>query len=318
MGEASDGPSPRAASPLALILGFATLYLVWGSTYLAIRFAIDTLPPFLMAGVRFLAAGGILFVVAIARGVPFPPVKHWRTAVITGALLFYCGNGGVVWSEQSVPSGVAALLVTTMPLWMALFDWLRPHGVRPPASIWLGLCAGFGGMALLVGFGKHSGEQKIEALGVTVLVLASIAWALGSLIAKHSDKPASAVMGTALQMIVGGALLLATSFVSGEPSQFDVGQVSPRSLLAALYLLAAGSLLTMPVYNWLLHVVEPTLISTYAFVNPVIAVLLGWLLAGETLTGASLLSGAVIVAAVAWIILTQWLRKRRLAAKPMP
>ena len=304
MGESSDGPS--SGNTVGLALGLAVLYVVWGSTYLAISVAVKTIPPFLMAGTRFLIAGSLLLLWAKLRGAPMPTRVQWRTAVITGGLLLLGGNGGVVWAEKTVPSGLAALLVTTMPLWMALFDWLRPGGVRPPWAVWLGLLVGFGGMAAMAVFGKGTEGQPIQALGVAALVVASMSWALGSVIAKHSPRPDSPFLTTAIQMLCGGTLLVLASGVTGELAEFTPTQVVRESVLGYLYLIVMGSLLTMTVYTWLLHVTEPTLIATYAFVNPVIAVLLGWLLAGETLNNSTLLAGAVIVAAVAWLIAVQW------------
>src|SRR5262245_42863951 len=190
MGESSDGPGSRGASSVGLVLGLGVLYVVWGSTYLGIRVAVETIPPFLMAGSRFLIAGTILYIWARVNGVPRPPGSQWRIAAVAGALLLLGGNGGVVWAEKSVPSGLAALLVTTMPFWMALFDWLRPHGVRPPLAVWGGLFVGFGGMAALTVFGKGIDEAPIRPLAVAALLGASFTWALGSVWAKHSPRPA--------------------------------------------------------------------------------------------------------------------------------
>src|SRR5262245_7125215 len=196
VGDSSDGPSSRGASSVGLVLGLGVLYIVWGSTYLGIRVAVETIPPFLMAGSRFLLAGTILYTWARVRGVPRPPGIQWRVAAIAGALLLLGGNGGVVWAEQYVPSGLAALLVTTMPFWMAIFDWLRPHGVRPPLAVWAGMLAGFGGMMALTIFGKGIGGEPVRPLAIGALLLASLTWALGSVWAKHSPRPISPVMTT--------------------------------------------------------------------------------------------------------------------------
>jgi len=314
MPESSDGAESGEASTAGLVLGFATLYIVWGSTYLAIRYAVETIPPFLMAGVRFTIAGILLMSWAALRGASFPSWKHWRIAVVTGALLLLCGNGGVVWAERVVPSGLTALLLTTTPFWFALLEWLRPGGKRPTLATWAGLVVGFAGAAVLALSGRQNDGQPIHWLGVAVLVGCSITWTVGSLIAKHAPKPASPIMGAGVQMLCGGAWLLLTSGVAGEWIGFQPSTVTTKSLLAVLYLLIFGSLLAMTVYNWLLHVTKPTLISTYIFVNPIIAVFLGWLLAGETLSSTTLAAGAVIVAAVAWLIWTQW----RAANVPAP
>ena len=306
MPESSGGTEPDGASPLGLAAGFAVLYVVWGSTYLAIRYGVETIPPFLMAGVRFLTAGILLVTWAAVRGSPLPSWKHWRTATVTGALLLLCGNGGVVWAERVVPSGLTALLLTTTPFWFALCEWVRPGGKRPTLATWAGLAVGFGGAAVLAGVGRQNDGTPVHWLGVAVLIGSSLAWAVGSLIAKHSPKPASAFMGTGIQMLCGGGLLSLASGLSGELAEFKPSHVSLKSVLALLYLLVFGSLLALTVYNWMLHVTRPTLISTHVFVNPVIAVFLGWLFAAEPLTGSMLAAGAVIVAAVAWLILTQW------------
>jgi drug/metabolite transporter (DMT)-like permease len=306
MDESTDGPSSRGASTMGLVLGLGVLYVVWGSTYLAIRVAVETIPPFLMAGSRFLVAGLLLYGWARFRGAPHPPGVHWRVAIVIGALLLLGGNGGVVWAEQTVPSGLAALLVTTMPLWMALFDWLRPHGVRPPLAVWAGLIVGFAGTAALAIWGKGIGGEPVQALGIIALLISPFTWALGSVWAKHSPRPNSPVMTTSMHMLCGGSWLMAAGALCGEFDTFRFANVSANSIIGYLYLIVAGSLLTMTVYTWLLHVTEPTLIATYAFVNPTIAVFLGWLLADEELTQSTLIAGAVIVAAVAWLIVVQW------------
>lgn len=305
MGEASEPGSSRA-STWGLILGLGTIYVVWGSTYLGIRIAVESIPPFLMAGARFLLAGSILLIWAKLRGAPWPARVHWRMAAVAGGLMLLGGNGGVVWAETFVPSNLAALLITTTPLWMALFDWWRPGGVRPPLSVWVGLIAGFAGMMVLATFGSSDDGKPIRLAGVVALVGASISWAAGSVFAKHAPRPDSPFMTSALQMLLGGALLSAVSLLSGELFSFQLSAVSWQSLLGLVYLIVFGSLLAMTVYTWLLHVTEPTLLATYAFVNPVIAVLLGWLLAGETLSRPTILAGAVIIAAVAWLVAVQW------------
>jgi drug/metabolite transporter (DMT)-like permease len=198
------------------------------------------------------------------------------------------------------------LLLTTTPLWMVLFNWWRPKGVRPPALIWFGLIVGFGATAALAFAGQRDGNKEIDLFGVAALMFASIAWALGSVIVKHGPRPDSPVLGTAQQMLCGGAVLVVFSASCGELNHFQLGQVTLRSFLGFAYLLVVGSLLTMPVYTWLLHSTEPSLVSTYSFVNPVIAVIIGWAFADEKLTGATILAGGVIVLSVAWLIAVQW------------
>lgn len=303
----SEGGGQRGASPLGLALGMGIIYVVWGSTYLAIRVAVESIKPFLMASSRFLIAGVILFLWAKLRGAKFPALVHWRMAVISGGLMLVGGNGLVVWAqEQRMPSNVTALLITTTPLWMALFDWLRPGGARPPRAIWLGSIAGLVGMIIMVIWAKDIDGNTIKPLGVAALVAASISWALGSVFTKYSPRPDSVVMSSALQMLTGGAMLMIMSLATGEAATFRFADVTRQSFLGYLYLVIAGSLVALTAYAWLLQVTEPNLIATYAFVNPVIAVILGWLIMGEKLTGPTLVGGAIIVAAVAWLIAIQW------------
>jgi drug/metabolite transporter (DMT)-like permease len=325
VGDSQDGSSSAGGRTAGPVLGLAVIYVVWGSTYLAIRLGVETIPPFLMAGVRFVVAGLVLLFWARVRGAPWPTRSHWRVSLATGALLLLCGNGIVVWAERYVASGLVALLLTTTPLWMVLFNWLRPGGERPPGATWLGMFTGFAGMAGLAVAGQRGETQAIDAFGVAALAFASVAWALGSVIAKHAPRPESPFLATALQMLSGGVMLLIASAIAGEWSRFNVSEVTLRSFLGFIYLFVVGSLLTMPVYTWLLHVTEPALVSTYSFVNPVIAVLLGWLFLDESLTQWTLLAGAVIVAAVAWLIAVQWrlsrstraIRRRRRRREPV-
>ena len=291
-------------SRFRLILGFATVYIVWGSTYLAIRFAIETLPPFSMAGVRFIVAGAVLHVWAMMRGAARPERKHWVAAAVVGLLLLLGGNGGVVWAEQRVDSGVAALLVAVVPCWMVLLDWLRPEGVRPRATVVGGLVLGLAGVALLVGPAALLGTSRIDPLGAGVLVLASLSWAAGSIRSRHTPAPASPILASAMQMLAGGAGLFVLGVVTGELGRVDPAAVSARSVLALLYLIVFGSFIGFTTYMWLLRVSTPARVSTYAYVNPVVAVILGWALADEDLNARIVLAATVIVAGVALITLT--------------
>lgn len=316
MGESADGSSPGETSSAGMILGLATIYLVWGSTYLAIRIAVESIPPFLMAGVRFIIAGLILVLWAKWRGASWPTWAHLRTGAITGALMLLGGNGGVVWAETRVPSGLTAVLVSTLPFWMAVCDWIRPGGNRPALTTWLGLSIGFGGMLLLAGFGTTADGAGIDPWGVAALVGATVTWAIGTIFARQAAKPRSPFMFSGMQMLSGGIMLLAASPLAGEHHSFSLSQVSLRSVVATAYLIVAGSLLALTVYNWLILVAPPTLVSTYAFVNPIIAIFLGWLVADERLTTSTLAAALVIVAAVAWLIWVQWrtaIHRRRLA-----
>jgi len=291
----------RQPSRAMVIAAFAAVYVLWGSTYLAIRFAIETLPPFLMAGARFVTAGAILYAWARWRGAARPSRVEWRSSFLTGGLLFLGGNGAVVWAQQYVPSGVAALLVATEPMWLVLIASLA-SGSRPHGRIVAGLALGFAGVTILIGPGEILGSGRVHLAGAAVLVFGAFSWAAGSLYSRGAKMPANPAMATALTLLGGGALLFVASAVRGEPFGFDPAAVSAGSLAALLYLVTAGSLVGFTAYLWLLRVSTLARVSTYAYVNPVIAVLLGALLAGEALTPRVALAAAVIVGAVALII----------------
>ncbi|MDP9122206.1 MAG: EamA family transporter [Acidobacteriota bacterium] len=294
--ETSENSAPPSSLRIALALG--TVYLVWGSTYLAIRIAIETLPPIGMAGVRYVAAGAILYICARLAGAPRPRLVHWRSAVMIGGLLLLLGNGGVVWAEQRVPSGLTALLISTEPLWIVILVWVRPGGSRPGLRVLAGMVLGFLGLILLM---RPSAGPGIDALGAAAVMVASLSWAAGSLYSQRATLPASPLASTALQMLAGGGLLLLASAALGEPAHFALAQVSTRSLLALGYLIVFGALIAFTAYVWLLRTTSPVLVATYAYVNPVVAVLLGWALAGEPLTAGTLAAAAVILAGVALI-----------------
>ena len=277
----------------------AAVYVIWGSTYLAIAIAIETMPPFWMAGVRFIVAGALLYGLARLTGAERPVRVHWRSAALIGGLLLLGGNGGVVWAEQRVDSGLAALLVSTVPLWMVLLQWLRPGGVRPAGRVLGGVAVGFAGLVMLVRPG--SGHGGIDPLGVVVLMVGCLSWAWGSLHSRRVSLPASPLMATALEMITGGALLMLAGAVTGEAARLDLAAVSMRSALALGYLVVFGALVGFTAYIWLLRVASPVVVSTYAYVNPIVAVFLGWLIRGEPLTGSTLAAAAVIVTGVALI-----------------
>jgi drug/metabolite transporter (DMT)-like permease len=287
-----------------LASAFAIVYVVWGSTFLAILFAIQSLPPFLMASVRFLVAGSLLYAWSrLVSGAPAPSRAEWRAAAAVGALLLLGGNGLLVWSEQRIPSGVAALLVGTVPCFMALIDWLRPGGTRPSRHVVAGLLLGLLGLAWLVGPDALMGGGRADLVGATVVVIGSASWAAGSIYSRHVATPASPFLSTAMQMLAGGAALLILSVSLGEPWAFDVHAVTLRSVLGLLYLIVLGSLVAFSAYVWLLRVSTPARVSTYAYVNPVVAVLLGAALAGEALTTRMIVAAAVIVSGVALITL---------------
>ncbi|HET7091052.1 MAG TPA: drug/metabolite exporter YedA [Anaerolineae bacterium] len=288
-----------------MLVAFAAIYTIWGSTYLAIRFAIETMPPFLMGGARYLIAGAILYALTRRSRAAAVPRIHWRSAFIVGGLLLLGGNGGVIWAEQVIPSGLAALLIATVPLWMALLNWLRGDNVRPNLGVTLGLALGLLGIVFLVSPGESAGGDQVNSLGVLVLVLAALSWSIGSLYSRKAQLPAEPLLATAMEMLAGGALLLVAGLLTGEAGQLRLDQVSPRSLLALGYLIVFGSLVGFSAYVWLLRVSTPARVSTYAFVNPVVAVFLGWALAGESLTPRTLVAAAVIVTAVVLIVANQ-------------
>jgi drug/metabolite transporter (DMT)-like permease len=290
------GAPRRDRAPL--LAAFAAVYLVWGSTYLAIRYAIETLPPFLMAGARFLFAGAVLAGWALLRGAERPTARQWGTTAIIGAFLLLGGNAAVVWAEQRVPSGLAALLVATVPLWMVLIDRLRPGGRHPGGRVLLGVALGLAGVALLVGRGEFAGGRGVDPAGAAALVAGSLSWALGSMYAKTAKLPASPLLATGMEMLCGGLLLLLAGSFTGEWSGLDLAQVSLRSWLALGYLVTFGSLIGFTAYVYVLGRSTPAMATTYAFVNPVVAVFLGWALAGEPVSARTALAAAIIVAAV--------------------
>ena len=301
-----------------LLLAFAAVYTVWGSTYLAIRFAVETLPPLLMAGARFIIAGAILLLWSRLRGHGPPTRRDWITGFITGALLLLGGNGAVVWAEQRVPSGIAALLVAVVPLWMVLLDWLRPGGRRPVSLVFVGLALGLVGLGLLVGPDALRGGGAIDPVGAAVLMIGSLSWAIGSLYTQRAPRPSSANTGSGAQMLGGGLCLLAAALMMGEGAQLDLAHASTRSLLGFAYLVTFGSLIGFTAYAYLLAHTTAAKAATYAYVNPVVAVLLGWAFAGEPVTARTLLAAAVILAGVAIITVARdrrpVLEERRAAA----
>lgn len=283
-----------------MVVAFAAIYLVWGSTYLAISYAVETLPPFLMAGTRFLVAGSAMYVWARVRSAPAPARAEWRGAALIGALLLMGGNGGVVWAETRIPSGLAALLVATVPLWMVLIEWWG-GGARPTRRVVAGLIVGFVGLALLIGPADFLGGDAVDLLGTGAVLVGSLSWAFGSVISRRVSLPESPLLGTGMEMLAGGALLMLAGTVLGEWGRFDAAAASRESILGLLYLIGAGSWIGFTAYVWLLRHVEVSKVATYAYVNPVVAVVLGWAIAGERLTARTLAATVVIVIGVVFI-----------------
>ncbi len=297
------GPSPGAAKPstAALVAAFAAVYILWGSTYLGIRFSIETLPPFFTQGVRFLLAGVVLLVWARLRGEAMPTKREWGGATITGALLFVGGTGAVVWAERYLPSGVAALVVATEPMSFVLLESMRrrrrPHGV-----VLAGLALGSAGLLVLVGPGTFFGGERFHLGACLVLVAGTFAWAWASLFSRGSRLPASPLMATAATLLSGGVVLSLVGVLAGELGAFDPSAVSTRSIVATLYLFVFGSIVGFSAYLWLLRVSTASRVSTYAYVNPIVAVFLGWALAGEPVSPRVLVAAVIIIGAVALII----------------
>ncbi|MDD4364468.1 MAG: EamA family transporter [Synergistales bacterium] len=291
-----------------ILLAFLSLYLIWGSTYLAIRFMVETVPPFMGAGTRFFIAGTTMMAWAAFKGNSLPPRKQWLGPALFGTLLLAGTNGCVSWASQFVPSGVIALLQATVPLWFVLLDavWIRQekNGLRELAAVLLGLC----GVAFLV-FSRHGTALSLafHPKGLAVALSGPFLWAFGSLLTRRLPSPPSNVQSSGIAMSTGGILLLTMSLLFGETQGFDPASVTAKSLLAVSYLIVFGSFIAFSAYNWLIRIQSPTLVGTYTFVNPLVALILGRLLAGESISLQAVLGGLVIVGSV--ILL--WNRKRK-------
>ncbi len=289
------------ATKTQIILGYVTIYLVWSSTYLAIRYVVETIPPFMSAGVRFLLGGVMFYAWAKFRGAESPQKKHWLPAALIGMGLIVGGNGGVSWAEQIVPSGLTALLVAMVPLWIVLADWIRPGGSKPSGVTSIGLAIGFAGMLLLINPFEISATRVIDPIGGLVLVFATMSWATGSIYSRHASAPKSQILGVGMQMLVGGAVLLVLSGVSGEFNGFSVSNVSLESIIGFVFLTTIGSF-AFGVYIWLLKASTPAKVATYAYVNPVLALVLGTVVASEPFTLWTFGCSLVIVTAVIIIV----------------
>jgi len=294
------------------------VYIVWGSTYLAIRFTIETIPPFLSAGIRFLVSGAILYGLNRLRGDPAPRKIEWRSAAIIGLLLLLGGNGGLVWAEQHIPSGIASLFIATTPLWMVLIDSLRPNGVRANWMTWLGVIVGLTGIALLANpWQSHTGSPALDPVGIVVLILAALSWSIGSLYSRKASLPSSSLLGTGMEMLVGSLGLFVFSAVIGEWNQFDLATLSIRSIGGLIYLIVFGSFIGFVAYTWLLRNAPTPIVSTYAYVNPVVALLLGSVIAGETLDRQDIISALIILSGVVLITSAKSLGVGKTSAIPL-
>src|SRR4030095_12525264 len=295
-----------------IIIAFAALYLIWGSTFLGIRFAIETIPPFLMAGARFLIAGVIMYAIAWSQGITKSSWANWRTSLIIGACLLLAGNGGVTISEQYIDSGLAALIVAIVPIYIVVLGWVAGIGPVPTPIVGLGLIGGFIGVGILLGpaLRLSSNSGRHPAIGMSILLVSSFIWSAGSLYPRMSNHAPSPFLTAAQQMLCGGLLLLLTSFPTGEPRRFHPNSMSILSLASFAYLVIIGAGIGYTAYIWLLRHCDPAKVATYAYVNPIVAVLLCVTFAGETVTTSTLVAGALIIGSVPLVITAQQLRLR--------
>lgn len=302
--------SERPPARSALVLAFAAIYLIWGSTYLGIRIAMDTMPMFLMASGRFLLAGGILFTLLRLRGAAWPNARQWKANIIVGLFLLLGGNGLVVWAQQSVPSGITALLIGGGPLFIVVTEWAWPGGTRPTLVTMGALLLGFAGVTWLAAPWESNAGGGINPAGVMAIIGACVSWAFGSIYSRHSRHGAEPFISASLQMLGGGAGLLLVAWWHGDFAQLNLSTISHRSWGAFAYLVCIGSLIGFSTFVWLLKHSTPARVSTYAYVNPIVAIFLGWLILNEPITARTLVASAIILAAVA-IITTQKARAPR-------
>ncbi len=286
---------------IQITLGLLCLYLVWGSTYLAIRFGVEQIPPFIMAAFRFMIGGAMFYAWAKLKGAKDPQPNHWISAVIIGTLLAVGGNALVNWSEKTLDSGIAALLVAMMPFILVLFDWMRPKGTRPSWIVMSGLVLGFAGVVMLVNPTQVDGVQSIDKFGAFLVLMATITWSIGSLYSRSAKQPENHVLFAGMQMMAGGAVALLIAVLMGEFGEFRLTALQPLQLWSWVYLTLFGGF-AFGVYLWLLKVTTPAKVSTYAYVNPVIAMILGALIGNEKFTSWTLVCSSIIILAVVIII----------------
>ena len=297
---------PTKPSRAALLTAFTLVYIIWGSTYLGIRFAIESLPPLLMAGTRYALAGGLLYSAMRLRGAPSPSGASWGRGLLIGICLLTFGNGGVTLGEQYISSGLAALLVATVPMLLALLGWASGVSARPTPVAALGLGLGLAGVYSLAqssGGSSAVAQPGHEGLGTACVLVAALVWAIGSLYSKKHRAADSPFLTGGMQMLCGGLVMVVLGLTRGEAQYLDLAAVSAKSWLAYAYLVTFGSLVAFTAYVWLLQAVEPALAGTYAFVNPVVAVGLGWAFGGEKLSWSMLGGGALVVVAVGLLLL---------------
>jgi drug/metabolite transporter (DMT)-like permease len=283
-----------------VLLAFAIIYCIWGSTFLAIRIGVREVPPFLLAAMRFLTAGAVLYGWLRARGTPSPSAREWRSALLLAVLIFVTDYGLVFWAEQRVPSGITAVMLATIPVFTALFEIIILRTQRLTARLAAALLAGIAGVGVLVSRTPTFGDAPIDTAGACALIVAAVGWSLAASLARKLPLPESKVMSSGAQMLAGGVFLAITAALLGEFRGFHIASISRGAWLALLYLIVAGSIVAFTAYVWLLHHESPTKVGTYAYVNPVIAVILGYFLAGEaiglrTVAGTALVLVSVVV-----------------------
>lgn len=291
-------PSPSAPTRSALILAFAAIYLIWGSTYLGIRVAIESMPPFLMAAARFIIAGSIILALLKARGAPWPTKHQWAVNAVIGTLLLLGGNGLVVWAELKIPSGITALLIGIGPLFIVLTEWAWPGGTRPTVITMVALLLGFAGVTWLAAPWESSASGGLDIPGVIAVLGACVFWALGSIYSRHARHGADPFLASSLQMLGGGAALAIVAFFHGDFHRLDLAAVTPRAWGAFAYLVGVGSLVGFSTFVWLMKHSAPARVATYAYVNPIVAVILGWLILDEPITSRTIVASVIIIAAV--------------------
>jgi len=305
-----DGTVRAPSRPLTVLAAFAVIYLVWGSTYLAILIGLESMPPFLLAAARFLVAGGALYAWLRLRGVPRPSDSQWWAAVVTGTLMLVGGVGGITWAEQRLPSGIAALLIATVPLWMTILDVAVLCRSQATWRVVTGVGLGAVGVVVLIG-PDGSALGGVDLIGALVVVVSALSWSIGSLVSRGGGLPDSPTMTVAVQMVSGGVVLLLLSGATGEwRNGFSLAEVTARSAMAMLYLAVLGSIVALSAYVWLLRQVSAPAVATYAFVNPVVAVFLGWAVASEVVSRSIVLATVLILGAVGLIQSETWLRRR--------
>jgi drug/metabolite transporter (DMT)-like permease len=303
-------PQPRAWK---VLLAFAIIYFVWGSTFLAIRVGVREVPPFLLAGMRFLVAGIVLYGWMRARGTPSPSAREWGAASFLAVLIFVFDYGLLFWAERRVPSGIAAVMMATIPVFMALAEIVFLRTQRLTLRLGVALLVGIGGVAILVGRSMRMGEAPIDTAGACALIVAAISWSVAASLSRKMPLPAAKAMSSGAQMLAGGVLLTLTAALLGEFRGFHAQAVSRGAWLALAYLIVAGSIVGFTAYVWLIHHESPTKVGTYAYVNPVVAVLVGYFLGGEAIGPRTIVGTLLVLVSVVVITTTP---KKKVEPKP--